>query len=257
MCCNLSTSASCPVSLLSTTLPCTSYATCSFHSAVGSVHQDCRVLLSTPSTSVSHSRLHLCLVPVMPRVLSTPAVGSVHPDCLVFLCTPSSSNAVSHFSLPSTPLPCPSHTTCSFHSAVGHVQPDCLLLLSTPPSSNAVSHSSLLSTPLPCLSHATCSFLSSCWPCSARPGLVLLSTPPSSHAVSHFSLPSTPLPCPSHTTCSFLSSCWPCSARLSCALTCPDRLTGSVHRPAGSALCRCSPGEMTAGRAQWLSLIHI
>ena len=79
LCCNLSTPASCPVSLLSTTLPCPSYATCSFHSAVGSVHPDCRVLLSTPSTSVSHSRLHLCLVPVMPRVLSIPAVGSVQP----------------------------------------------------------------------------------------------------------------------------------------------------------------------------------
>jgi len=109
----LSIPASCPVSLLSTTLPCPSYSTCSFHSAVGYVHPDCRVLLSTPSTSVSHSRLHLCHVSVMPRVL------------------------------------------LALFSQTG-----------------------------------------------------------------------------------------------SCALTCPDRQTGSVHRPAGSALCR-SPGEMTAGRAQW------
>ena len=79
--------------------------------------RSCAVTCLLQPRALSHSCLHLCHDPAMPRVLSTPAVGLVHPDCLVHLSTPSSSHAVSDSSLPSTALPCLSHATCSFHSS--------------------------------------------------------------------------------------------------------------------------------------------
>ena len=150
----------------------------------------------------SHSRLHLCHVPVIPRVLSTQLLALFsqtvfcscppHPRQMPCL-TPHSCLHLCHVSVMPRVLSSP---------AVGLVQPD-QVLCSCPPHPRH----------MPCL------------------------TPHSRIHLSH-------VPVMPRVLLALFSQTG------SCVLTCPDRLTGSVHRPAGSALCR-SPGEMTAGRAQW------